>query len=242
MIKSIKKLQQKKYRKEYQQFFVEGVKGVTDLLNSSYEAAAVCIESGREKDEDIIAIIDIAKEKKVPVQVLPGKDIKQIKSTDTFPGVMGIANMKEKQGLGEGHVICLDGVMDPGNLGTIIRTADWFGITNIVLSENCVDPYNPKVVRSTMGSLFHVQLIRDDLETRIGELKEKGYKTIGLTLDGESLDKLPEGLLCLVLGSESHGVSKEVKPLLDASYTIPGKGEAESLNVAVAGGIVMSKL
>ena len=79
MIKSIKKLQQKKYRKEYQQFFVEGVKGVTDLLNSSYEAAAVCIESGREKDEDIMAIISIAKEKKVPVQVLPEKDIKQIK-------------------------------------------------------------------------------------------------------------------------------------------------------------------
>jgi len=156
---------------------------------------------------------------------------------------------------GEKFIICLDGVKDPGNLGTIIRTADWFGIKNILLSEDCVDPYNEKSVRSTMGSIFHVNIFSaqggsalggksSGLERILKLLKEKyEYKICSLVMKGEDLNKIKiSDKTIFVLGSESHGVRPEIEKISDKNYTIVGKGEAESLNVAVAGGILIHSL
>ncbi|MBU0661001.1 RNA methyltransferase [Patescibacteria group bacterium] len=242
MKKQLKKLLQKKFRREEQQFIVEGVKGVGELLASSYSTVTVYIEEGREQDDAIAPIIASAYKKGVPVERLSVKDANQMSSTDTFPGVMAVAKIPLGKLPEGGPVLYLDGLKDPGNVGTLIRTADWFGVAGVILSEHCVDLYNPKLVRSTMGSLFHFPVHVDVEYQAFHQLKDAGYQCIGLSLDGEPLQTLPQGNVCLVLGSESHGLSKEVDSLVDTRYTIPGKGQAESLNVAIAGGIVMSQL
>lgn len=140
-------------------------------------------------------------------------------------------------------VIALDEVRDPGNLGTIIRTAEWFGFQDILLSPGCVDPFNPKVLQASMGAFFRVNLKTIDLSAHLINLKNKGYRVIITSLDGENLfmQALPEKI-ALVIGSESHGISDEIKALADLSVLIPGAGESESLNAAVAAGISMAHL
>ena len=141
-------------------------------------------------------------------------------------------------------IIFLDNVKDPGNLGTIIRTADWFGLKHIILSEDTVDPYNEKVVRSTMGSFFHVNILESTNSVRLlNSLRQKSYMLVSLDIKGELFDTLqPIAKTVYLFGSESHGIRSELAALIEKRYTIPGKGKAESLNVAVAAGIVMSKL
>jgi len=247
--KHIKQLHQKKFRKQFEEFFVEGVKGVEEALNSEFDVVALVVEGSRRDDEPFASLIKKAEEEEVEVFFAGAKDLKDIKSTDTFPGVMAIiAKVEESLEFFDFNapILALDGVADPGNLGTIIRTADWFGITNIILGESCVEPYNEKVVRSTMGSIFHVNIFESkNLEKTLLELKEKeGYLLSGLVLGGEELkeDSFKNKKQIFILGSESHGIKKELAEKLDLLYTIPGKGKAESLNVAIAGGIILAKL
>lgn len=135
----------------------------------------------------------------------------------------------------------LEDIQDPGNLGTIIRLADWFGIKNIVCSNATVDVYNPKVVQATMGSMLRVRLTYTDLYEF---LKQHGdVRVYGAVLDGidvTKMEKLREGII--VIGNESKGIGDKVLPFINARITIPKKGEAESLNAAVATGIILSHL
>jgi RNA methyltransferase, TrmH family len=243
IIKHINKLGQKKVRHEEREFIIEGIKGVQEALNSEMQVLLLVIEGNRRDEEDLAELIKLAESHDVPVEFCGRNDVGDIKTTDTFPGVLAIVEQSdvELQDL-EGNIICIDGIKDPGNLGTIIRTADWFGIKSIILSEDCVDPYNPKVVRSTMGSIFHVDIFESEkIASDLGDLKKNGYKLNGLVMDGENLDKLRPGKKeVYVLGSESHGIREEVEKILDKKYTISGSGSAESLNVAVASGILMS--
>jgi len=141
-------------------------------------------------------------------------------------------------------ILLLDRVNDPGNLGTIIRTADWFDIHDIILSEGSVDPYNEKVVRSTMGSIFRTHMYQSEyLVETVEFLKKNGYSIAVLDLEGEDISELPKkGKLALLFGSESHGISDQLLALADASYTISGKGNAESLNLAMSVGITLHQL
>lgn len=248
-IKHINELQQKKHREAAQEFIVEGIKGVEEALENS-EVVLIVIDGALRDDADLQNIIATAEKDEVPVEFCGRKDIGEIKTTDTFPGILAVVSTNDI-GLTEissGPIIALDGVKDPGNLGTIIRTADWFGIQNILLAEDSVDPYNPKVVRSTMGSIFRTQIFESQhLATSLQMLKDKfGYKVVSLEMDG---DVLPQKLLkqgaentVFLFGSESHGVRPELEKFIDLKYTIPGKGQAESLNVAVAAAIVMSRI
>ncbi len=246
IVKHINKLGQKKVRHEEKEFIIEGVKGVDEALQSNAQILLLVVEGNRRDDEYFAELIKLAESKDVPVEFCGRGDVGSIKTTDTFPGVLAIVEQKEIS-LEEmqGNIICLDGVKDPGNLGTIIRTADWFGIKSIILSEDCVDPYNPKVVRSTMGSIFHVNIFESERTVEdLGQLQEMGYKLNGLVMDGEDLSKMKSGgeKQVYILGSESHGVRDEVEKILDKKYTISGSGDAESLNVAVAAGILISRL
>ncbi|HBU06474.1 MAG TPA: RNA methyltransferase [Candidatus Magasanikbacteria bacterium] len=245
IIQHINKLGQKKVRSEECEFIIEGVKGVGEALESDLEVLLLVVEGNRRDEKDLADLIKLAENRDVPVEFCGRKEVDDIKTTDTFPGVLAIVEQSEIE-LGdlEGNIICLDGVKDPGNLGTIIRTADWFGIKNIILAEDCVDPYNPKVVRSTMGSIFRVNIFESEKIVRdLEHLKKAGYKLNGLVMNGTSLDKLKPGKNeVYILGSESHGIRPEVEKLLDKKYTIPGSGNAESLNVAVATGILLSKI
>ena len=135
----------------------------------------------------------------------------------------------------------LDTIQDPGNFGTIIRIADWFGISDIICSEGCADMYNPKVVQSTMGSLGRVNIIYTSLPHWLGE--NKNVKNYSAVLNGkavQSLGKLKEGVI--IIGNEAHGISEEVMQLVNEKITIPKIGQAESLNAAVATGIILSHI
>lgn len=243
IIQHINKLGQKKVRSEEREFLVEGIKGVHEALESDSEVLLLVVEGNRRDESDLADLIKLAEEKDVPVEFCGRKEVDNIKTTDTFPGVLAIVEQQEisLEDL-EGNIICLDGVKDPGNLGTIIRTVDWFGIKNIILAEDCVDPYNPKVVRSTMGSIFRINMFESGKITKdLERLQKNGYKLNGLVMNGINLDKLKPGKKeVYILGSESHGIRPEVEKMLDNRYTIAGSGSAESLNVAVAGGILMS--
>ncbi len=146
-------------------------------------------------------------------------------------------NLKSKDSI----CIALDTIQDPGNLGTIIRLADWFGVKQIVCSLNCADVYNSKVVQSSMGSIARVQVEYLDLKTWFQENSES--RIYGATLNGRditSMEKIKKGII--VIGNESKGISEELLPFINVQITIPGKGNAESLNAGVATGIILSHL
>lgn len=248
-IKHINQLQQKKYRAEFKEFLVEGIKGVKEAITADAEVIIIIIDGKLREEKEFSEIAKLAAQKKIPLEYCGRKDIGEIKTTDTFPGVLAVVAAQDL-GLDEitnGHIIALDGLKDPGNLGTIIRTADWFGVKNILLAEESVDPYNPKVVRSTMGSIFRINIFESqNLATSLKKLKEKfGYKVVSLEMNGQNLPAtlfLKNKKVIFLFGSESHGVHPELEKLVDTRYTIPGTGGAESLNVAVAAGIVLSRL
>ena len=247
IVKHLVQLQEKKYRRQFGEFIIEGFKGVGEAIDSG-NVVLVVVEGNRREEEGIAECIAKAQKHEVPVEFSGRKDIGEIKTTDTFPGVLAVVESQNFQlaDIAEGTLIVLDDVKDPGNLGTIIRTADWFGISHIMLSENSVDEYNPKVVRSTMGSIFRSKIYRShNVLKEIIELKEKfGYQVISLDIHGKPLPgtitKAHKSIL--LFGSESHGLSPELEDLVDTRYTIPGRGGAESLNLAIAAGIVMSRI
>lgn len=141
-----------------------------------------------------------------------------------------------------GAVIVLDGIADPGNMGTIIRSVEWFGIAHLFCTVDCVELYNPKVVQSTMGSIFRMDVRY--LETaQIGTvLNENGYAIVGAEMNGMALfDFVFKGKTAIVIGSESHGIRHEMKKVLSASITIPGAGKAESLNAATACSVILAE-
>lgn len=248
VIKHLQQLQQKKFRKEFREFVVEGVKGVTEAVKSDAEVILVVMEGNRRDEKEMKEILRYCDEGNIPYEFCGRLDVDKIKTTDTFPGVLAIVAQPDVliDDLLDGTpIICLDGVKDPGNLGTIIRTTDWFGVKNIILSEDAVDPYNDKVVRSTMGSIFRVRIYESEgLVRTLENLKKQGYKVVGLTMNGEEMrdGEMRDGRWVYVFGSESHGVRAEIEKLVDKRYTIPGSGSAESLNVAVACGIVLHSL
>jgi len=248
IVKHLNQLQYKKYRREYSEFVIEGIKGVAEAFASKSDVLLLIVEGSQREEKEIIDLIVQAESRSIPVEFCGRKDIGNIKTTDTFPGVMAVVEYTDNtiDDITAGHVVCLHDIKDPGNLGTIIRTADWFGISTVLLSENSVDVYNPKVVRSTMGSIFHVQVIRShSIFTDLSRLRDdRAYQLVALDIAGTSLPTSfsASASTVFVFGSESHGLPRDLDSLIHTRYTIPGKGQAESLNVAISAGILMSRL
>lgn len=239
--KHIKKLSQKKYRNELGEFIIEGIKGVEEALASGLLVTTLIVEE--QTSLQIPLFVDAGP----TVHYASKNEIKEIKTTETFPGIMAIVKIPKVQLKDfdfHSPILCLDGVKDPGNLGTIIRTADWFGVKNILLAEDCVDPYNEKVVRSTMGSIFRTKIVEsEDLPLDLKTLKTQGYTLCGLQMQGNDIKEVTfSAKTVLIFGSESHGIRSQIQDILDQTVTIPKIGEAESLNVGVAAGIVLSKM
>nr|WP_223241359.1 RNA methyltransferase [Flammeovirga sp. EKP202] len=139
--------------------------------------------------------------------------------------------------------MALDDVRDPGNLGTILRVADWYGIKDIFLSKQCTDPFSPKVVASTMGAFSRIQTHIVDLPELLRKYKNEGIQIIGADMDGKDIHQfIPDQKSIMVMGSESHGISEEVHQVLSTKITIPKYGEAESLNVAIATAIICDNI
>ena len=222
-------------------FIAEGPKVVMDLLNSR---KFVCKEIFAL--QDWIAVhkrsLDILKD--TAITELVDFELKKISSLSTAHSVVAIfEKRKPNPGIETNGkiVLALDTIQDPGNLGTIIRIADWFGVQQLVCSPDCADAYAPKVVQGSMGSIARVQLLYTPLAAFIHE--NPGLKLYAATLGGQPLaeaGKLTEGML--VIGNESKGVSREILAAATRQFTIPRVGKAESLNAAVATGILLSHL
>ena len=239
--KYIQSLLHKKQRDELGLFIAEGPKVVTDLLVSR---KFVCkeifaLETWIQEQERSVSMW-----KDISITEVKDFELTKISSLSTAHSVLGIFE-KRKQNLRivtKGKItLALDTIQDPGNLGTIIRIADWFGVADIVCSVGCADMYNAKVVQSTMGSLGRVNVIYTDLVQWLKENKK--IKIYSASLEGKDIKtiaKLPEAII--IIGNEAHGVSDDVMNLVNEKITIPKIGEAESLNAAVAAGIILSHL
>jgi len=244
--KYIKNLQQKKYRDLFGEFIIEGKKGVNEALAIHAQIKLIIVNKNIINDPDISIILKKAEACKLPIELYNDRDTEYIKNSASYPGISAILKkntVEFAELFDNGPIICLDTLQDPGNLGTIIRTADWFGFKNIVVTLNCVDIYNTKVVQSTMGSIFHVNIYKsDNIINDLQVFKERGYKISILTTDGNDYKKLPtHNKQIYIFGNESNGVRKEIARMGDI-YAIPGKGSAESLNVAVSVGIILSSI
>lgn len=237
-ISFIKSLHQKKFRKEHRLFIVEGIKSVTEFIHSDYLVNSVfCTENVMPK---------LAKlPQKIKLNQISNADLDKISTLTTSQNILALVeipdnNKIETLPLRGKFTLVLDGVQDPGNLGTIIRTADWFGLQQIICSEDCVEAYNPKVVQATMGSLSRIKIQYGDLSSI---LKNPEVPVFGAMLNGVSITKTnfgTEGII--VLGNEGNGVSEPIRSKITHRVTIPGLGKAESLNVAVCASLFCYEL
>lgn len=231
-LKLITSLQQKKYRQKHKLFVAEGIKVVKELLNSSLEASHVFTV-----DESFVVSNEIAR------TVISDNELKKISTLKNPNKVLGLFKIPEAKQTNEtGLIIALDEVNDPGNLGTIIRLCDWFGVSELVCSKNTVDCYNQKVVQSTMGSLTRVNVSYVDLPDFLSSTQLPTYTA---DMDGNNVYKasLPEKAV-LVMGNEANGISAEISAIVKHKLTIPRFGEiqqTESLNVATATAILLSE-
>jgi TrmH family RNA methyltransferase len=231
-LKYIQSLSDKKVRLETGCFIAEGVKLVGEMIAAGYPLKAVyALDSWESPDPSI------------EVNRIEAFELEKMSLLQTPNQVLAVAVMpqnKEVLNLAGPLTIVLDGIQDPGNMGTIIRSADWFGITQIVASEDTVDVYNPKVIGATMGSFMRVSVVYKNLQEWIPTIKLPVY---GALLEGENVftTKTPQQGL-LVIGSEGKGIRENIIDFITHPVTIPKIGDAESLNAGVAAGIIVAQL
>jgi len=229
-IKDIIKLNSSKYRKEGSLFIVEGY----HLIEEAYKV-------------NLLLEVFILDGKDVPYEVektyVTESVMKKITALESYSEVIGICKMKEDKISGS-HILMLDNIQDPGNLGTIIRSAVAFNIDTIVMSYDTVDIYNPKVVRASQGMLFHVNLVKTDLTKTINDLKENGYKIYSTDVEnGIEINKVKNvDKYVIIIGNEGNGIKKEILSMTDEKVYIEMNNKCESLNAGVAASIILYEL
>lgn len=234
--KFIKSLKKKKDRYENGLFCVEGKKGVADAVNSDFEIKCIAVsEDLYDKSDDICGFGG-------DIYIIADNIFESLCDTSTPQGILAVIAMKKnilKNTRGCSYIYC-DHINDPGNLGTIIRTADAGGMDGVLLSPGCVDLYSPKTIRSSMGSFFHIPVYENIDIKRLTELSEAGYRILSSALDENAVDYREAdytGSAVLALGNESGGISGELRSISDEFVRIPIYGRAESLNVSIAGAV-----
>jgi len=247
-IKHLKSLHKKKIRRKENRFILEGHRLINQALSANAEIEEVwmtkkSLESPNGKD-----IFQQIENKKIPWSITPDKIIRQISDSLNDQGIIALAPIPvyKKYKHPPQQSLYLDVISDPGNMGTLLRTAAWFGIQSVFLSPKCVDPFNSKVVRSAMGAHFYFSHFEAIIEKiLLAELKKAGIKILGSNMTGQSihaLDMSDSDGWCLILGSESHGISESVENFITNTISIPGTESMDSLNVSVAGGILLHAL
>ena len=225
-------------------FIAEGEKVCRELIHAGWNIAAVYVTESFRNEKYIRWV------KKVNAEIISEKDFEKISALTTSPEILVVAKIPEQKFdfdlLDHKLTLVLDQIKDPGNLGTIIRIADWFGIESIICSENCADAFNPKTIQASMGSLFRVKVFYEELEQVLKTARDKKMNVYGTMLDGENIysaDLHREGMI--VIGSESNGISNSLLPFLNHRISIPSfsatEHKAESLNAAMAAAIVCSE-
>jgi TrmH family RNA methyltransferase len=237
-ISFIKSLHQKKYRKENGIFILEGFKSLLEFIPSNYQIDSIYYVA------DYKALLP-ALPSNIKLFEVNNAELAKISTLQTPQGILALVKQPKALPLNPDSLkgcfsLLLDGVQDPGNLGTIIRTADWFGFKNIICSLNTAESYNPKTVQATMGSLARVNMYYENLPLLLPQVKVPIY---GALLEGKSIYQTDFGKQALlILGNEGQGISAEVINFIQHPVTIPRIGKAESLNVAISAGIFCSEM
>jgi TrmH family RNA methyltransferase len=237
-ISFVKSLHQKKYRKENGFFIVEGIKSIKEFIQSKFQIDTIFYNIEHQhllpKMPTNIKLFEVSNAELLKISTLQNPQgflaVVKTPQTNNF-------NVKDLKGK---FTLVLDGVQDPGNMGTIIRTADWFGFDKIICSNDCVEVYNPKTVQATMGSLARVEIYYENLSNLLNNITIPIY---GALLNGNSIYEVEWGKQGLIiLGNEGQGISDEIISKINNPITIPRFGMAESLNVAVSASIFCSEL
>ena len=234
--KQVKSLHLKKYRSLNNQFIVEGSRSVSSAIDAKAIIDSVFYTLDFSKKNPTL----LEKVNRIPSKIVSSKEIRKLSPSANPSGILATCKIPKFEPLNKNkNIIFLDNVSDPGNLGTILRTALWFGIDQIGYSSKSIDPYNPKVVRSSMGAHFSIswlgELSLDDI---------KGYKILGADHRGKSIHtiNIDNQRWALIMGSEAQGISKSAHSCIDELIGISKVGEGESLNVGVSMGILLHEL
>ncbi len=235
-IRYVKSLQLKKYRNKAQSFLVEGAKSVLELLSSRFEVThVITTKAFFQNNEDILAKLD------VPAEIVTEPQLSALGSLKTNNSVLAVARYAAEKPFElhrEEYGIALDRIRDPGNLGAIIRIADWYGINKVICSSDCADFYHPKVVHASMGSFTRVTAHYGQLEDLLS-----GQTVFGTRLQGENVHALkfpPQGII--LIGNEAQGISDNLNHLVTHWISIPRFGKAESLNAAIATAVICDNI
>lgn len=236
----------KKYRLKENKFLAEGERIVQEGLNSNFICdAIISTPAFAEKNEQIISTLV---SNKIKIKIASNLDFKRISDTETPQGIIGVFQSKHWNILNEKFnneeiLLYLENISEPGNLGTLLRTADWFGVKSVLISKDSVEVFNPKVIRASMGSIFHLKIFTDVELNQFTYLKSNQYSFLCADLNGKNIFNLKKtGKHILSLANESSGPSQELLKLCDETVTIPKLGNAESLNVASAGAVILAQL
>ena len=247
-IKQLKSLHQKKHRRQENQFLLEGNRLIDQALSADAQLLEVWMTQKNLNSTFGKNILQKFKEKKIPFCLAPEKIIRQISDSLNDQGIIALAPIPdyEKYDGPPKRAIYLDGISDPGNMGTILRTAAWFGIKSIFRSPECVDPFNSKVVRSALGAHFYFSHFEATSEEKVlGDYTKAGMEIFGSDMKGSPIRSLnlqaAKGWI-LILGNEAHGLGELAQTFITSTISIPGIEGMESLNVSVAGGILLHTL
>lgn len=243
IVKNIKKLKEKKYRDLNNQYIVEGIKIVAEAIeeNVDIDYIVICEDCVNDGSIDKKLLYEIARYKCIYVTE---KIFSTLTDVTNPQGILAVINRKSTNknvDYNADFIVVLDGIQDPGNLGTILRTVDSANLKQIIVSKDTADSFNPKVVRSTMGGIFRVNIIKsDDLVKTLKDLQKNGFEVVVTSLDtNNNIYDIDYNKKVVVIGNEANGVSKEVQDLADKKVKIPMLGKTESLNASVAGGIMI---
>lgn len=236
-------LHTKRHRDREQCFIAEGTRTLVELLRSKYEPVlVVCTKRAADEHAELLTAVQ---KRNVPLYTADDDVFERLADTRTPQGMLAVVRYPPHvHWKGRGNWIALDGISDPGNAGTIVRTAHWFGYTGVIVGSGSVDRYQPKFVRATMGALFHVHVLEEKLEEFLPRAAQT-HRIIGATTRGGVLLRsycAPTQPHVVVVGSEAHGLQPAVEALLHDRVTIEGSGNFDSLNAAVAAAIVMYHL
>ena len=235
-------LKDRKNREECGLFIAEGLKTVTEGVISGIDCEAIIVSDKSSAKE---AIINDRLFKNCKLLPLDHEDFKKISDTENSQGVIGIFKRAPlmTNDITSNKLIVLNQIADPRNMGTIIRTADWFGYNELLISEDSVDIFNTKVVRSTMGSIFHIKFfVTKEIVPHLKLLQQNGYKVLTADMNGKDYRKIGQvNNRAIIFSNESRGPAQDILNLTDDLITIPGDGKAESLSVAIAASIIMAE-
>ena len=243
IIKNIRKLKEKKYRDANNEYLIEGIKLIKEAVEekAKIKLIVVCEESIEDGDIDQKLLYEIAKYDCIYVNKKVFSILTDVQNPQGILAVIEKKNNEENINYKEDIIVVLDGIQDTGNLGTILRTIDSVGLSQVIVSKETADSYNPKVVRSTMGAIFRVNVIEsEDLLQTLKNLKKHKYKIMATSLEtNNSIYDVEYNKKVIVIGNEANGVSKNVLEYADEKIKIPMLGKTESLNASVATSIIL---